>query len=107
MSHYAFESECLGSEFIETHRRRNGNRYVFILCLLSVFYFIFIFIFRSIARFEKENDAILMWKDSEREMSRRTNTGIVKRAPAEAWDGTDVNKVKFTSSNFLLRKLVI
>ena len=48
-----------------------------------------------------------MWKDSEKEMSHRTNTRIVKRAPAEAQDGTDANKVKFTSSNFLLRKLVV
>jgi len=48
-----------------------------------------------------------MWKDSEREMSRWMNTGIGKRALAEAWDGTDADKVIFALSDFLLRKLVI
>jgi len=48
-----------------------------------------------------------MWNDSEREMSHQMNTGIVKRALAKARDGMDANKVKFTLSNFLLRKLVV
>jgi len=56
---------------------------------------------------KNEDDAVLMWNDSEREMSCWTNTGIVRRAPAEARDGMDANKVKFTSSNFLLKKLVV
>ena len=50
MSHYTSKSECLGGEFVETHRGRNRNGYVFILCLLSVFYyFIIIIIIRLIA----------------------------------------------------------
>jgi len=56
---------------------------------------------------KNKDDAVLMWNDSEREMSHQMNTRIVKRALAEAWNGTDANKVKFTLSNFLLRKLVI
>ena len=40
MSHYVFKSECLAGEFVETLRGRNGNRYVFIFCFLSVFIFV-------------------------------------------------------------------
>jgi len=50
---------------------------------------------------------VLMWKDSEREMSCWMNTRIGKRALAEAQNGTDADKVKFASFDFLLRKLVI
>jgi len=56
---------------------------------------------------KNEDDAVLMWNDSEREMSCWMNTRIEKRAPAEAQNGTDADKVKFASSDFLLTKLVI
>jgi len=50
---------------------------------------------------KNEEDAVLMWKESVREMSCWMNAGIEKRAPAKAWDGTDAAKVKFTSSVFI------
>jgi len=40
VSCYAFKSGCLGGEFIETLRGKNRNKYVFILCFLSVFLFV-------------------------------------------------------------------